>query len=124
MTWFEAHGVTTIWADPAGSSKSGDLPALSPTTVTTPPSVVTTGLPATRSEPFGAATLAPGAPVPAGCVPVNPGGALGWQAATTPTSHDETGRARGRGRRWTPTAHTLTDLSQLVDRSRRAGRRR
>ena len=123
MTWFEAHGVTTISADPAGSSKSGDLPAAETDDRDPPPSVVTTGVPATRSEPFGAATLAPGAPVPAGCVPVNPGGALGWQAATTPRATTRPAAARPRTR-VDPDRHTLTDLSQLVDRSRRAGRRR
>ena len=48
--------------------------------MTFPPSVVTVGLPATRPEPSGTATLGPaaaGAPASGGCVPLKPGGALG-----------------------------------------------
>ena len=48
--------------------------------MTFPPSVVTVGLPATRPEPSGAATLGPAppdAPASGGWLPLKPGGALG-----------------------------------------------
>ena len=108
--------------------------------MTFPPSVVTTGLPGTRPEASGAATLAPGDPGAAGdraTPPTRTGRLLrpGEAGRGTGLARDDEGHGQTacdeppralepRPQPMDPDGHALTEPSRPVDRSRPAGRRR